>query len=111
MSLIQIILIALIFVIVIGAGIAFYMNQEAERRKRVMMVVKGRSAGREGPDEKDVQNKRRAEIAKKLKEGREEDEKDNEANLPSTGTLSCAHDEWARFGRTGQGSSLHGRVS
>lgn len=71
MALPQIILIVLIFLIVLGTGIFYLRSAEAERKKRLMGVVQGSAALRstsKGPSEKDQQNKRRAEIAKKLKD-------------------------------------------
>jgi tight adherence protein B len=73
MSPAQIILIVLIFLIVFGVGMIYVRGQEAERRKRLIGVVQGSGALRaQGVkvDEKDQQNKRRAEIAKKLKDNK-----------------------------------------
>ena len=41
MTALQIILIVVIVMVVIGMMIAFVMNREAERTKRVSMVIKG----------------------------------------------------------------------
>lgn len=70
MSPLQIALISLIFLIVLGTGLAYVRLQEAERKKRLMGVVQGGSALKtKSPvlSERDIQNKRRADIAKKLK--------------------------------------------
>jgi tight adherence protein B len=69
------IIIAVILVLVVaGTIIAVMMNREAERKKRMMSVIKGTAAGADAQvDEKDLQNKRRAEIAKKLKDEKEEE--------------------------------------
>ena len=76
MSTIQIVLIAVIFILVVGIGIAFTYNREAERKKRVLSAIQGRGATIGNvPSEQDSQNKRRAEIAKKLKDDKAADEK------------------------------------
>lgn len=70
MTPLQIVLIVLIFLIVLGTGMAFLRGQEEARKKRLMGVVQGNAALRQASsavNEKDLQNKRRAEIAKKLK--------------------------------------------
>lgn len=73
------IIIAVIVVLVVaGTVVAVMMNRTAERKKRMMSVIKGHSSGGEVQvNESDLQNKRRAEIAKKLKdtqnEGKEKD--------------------------------------
>lgn len=72
---IQIILIAVIVIIVVAMGTLYILNEDAERKKRMMSVIQGGKATvghRES--EKDQQNKRRAEIAKKLKDSKDEDE-------------------------------------
>jgi len=70
MGLIQIILIAVIVLVIVGSVLAFMMNKEAERKKRIASVIKGQSVVAVRMSEKDEQNKRRAEIAKKLKDGK-----------------------------------------
>ncbi len=88
MTIIQIVLIALIFIILIGIGIAFSLNQEVERKKRVMATIQGRSAGaNNAPSEQDAQNKRRAEIAKKLKDDKEEDDKSKKKKKASIAVM------------------------
>lgn len=72
MSLIQIILIALIAIISMGVIVVFAMSQEAKRKERAVLAIKGRSGGVKISD-KDDANKRRAEIAKKLKDSKSED--------------------------------------
>lgn len=77
MGLAHILLITLIFLIVLGTGMFYLRAQEAERKKRLTLVVQGGAALRasqSGPSEKDQQNKRRAEIAKKLKDDKMADE-------------------------------------
>lgn len=83
---VQIILIVLIFLIVLGTGIIYLRGQEAERKKRLMGVVRGEAGLRQAASsvsEKDQQNKRRAEIAKKLKETKNGDaEADGKQSKP-----------------------------
>lgn len=88
MNTIQIVLITLIFIIIIGIGIAFSLNQEAERKKRVMATIKGRAATTSNvPSEQDAQNRRRAEIAKKLRDDKEEDEKSKKKQKTSISVM------------------------
>ncbi len=77
------IIIAILLVLVVaGIVIALMMNREAERKKRMMSVIKGQSSGGEAKvDEKDLQNKRRAEIAKKLKDEKEEEKEKSKTTL------------------------------
>ena len=84
MSLVQMFLIALIALIITGVGAAFFMNREAERQKRMVSVVKGRAAltGNAAPSEQDAQNKRRADIARKLKENKEDNGNSNKPEPP-----------------------------
>lgn len=76
MSLLQVIVIALIIILALGLGLYFMITQEAERKRRIMHVVRGGIP--EGDDtekrQKDMQNKRRAEIARKLKESQDEEQ-------------------------------------
>ena len=74
------IIIAVITVLVIaGTIIALMMNRESTRKKRMMSVIKGQSSGGDSQvDEKDLQNKRRAEIAKKLKDEKADEKADAE---------------------------------
>jgi len=70
------IIIAVVIVLAVaGTVIGVMMNREAERKKRMLSVIKGHSSGGSEVqvDEKDLQNKRRAEIAKKLKDEKEEE--------------------------------------
>ncbi|MGB4106499.1 MAG: type II secretion system F family protein [Alphaproteobacteria bacterium] len=68
MSTLQIILTGVIVLIIFGAAAAFLMMQENERKKRIAAVIKGHASSTKKFSAEDVQNKRRAEIAKKLKE-------------------------------------------
>lgn len=85
MSALQIILIVVIFVVVAGVGLAFVSNQEAERKKRMMAVVRGAAPSKSGNPEsvKDLQDKRRAEIAKKLKESKDEQDSEDKKSKAS----------------------------
>ncbi|MBK9562792.1 MAG: type II secretion system F family protein [Micavibrio sp.] len=74
MTTIQIVLTILIMIIIVGSAAAFLMMQEAERKKRITAVIKGHVTGEKKFSAEDVQNKRRAEIAKKLKETKEEED-------------------------------------
>lgn len=76
MSVLQIILIALIVFIVLVMVAAFLMNQKAQQRKRTLQVIQGRAASLSGQETvQDAQHRRRAEIAKKLKDNKEDDKK------------------------------------
>lgn len=82
MSLVQTILIALIVFIILGTGAAIYLNRESSRKKAVLNSIKGgHVAGPRHGSEKDEQNKRRAEIAKKLKDSKEDDGKKKKATI------------------------------
>lgn len=81
MSGLEIFLIILIVLVIAGAGTAFVMNQETTRRKRAMQVIKGQAAYSANVNEQDVQNKRRAEIAKKLKESKQDENKKKKTTL------------------------------
>ncbi len=73
MSVVQIILIALIAILVVGIIVAYMMAQESARKKRVMGVIQGQSGGVRGPDESGLKDRRRADLAKKLKEAKGEE--------------------------------------
>lgn len=60
--------ILLIFLIVAGMAVAIISGNEAERRRRTLAVIRGRSGGELKSSRADDQDKRRAEIAKKLKD-------------------------------------------
>ena len=77
MTLVQIILIAVILVIIMGAVALFMMNQEAERKKRALNIIQGQAGSTSQVSDKEVQNKRREEISKKLKESKAEENKKN----------------------------------
>ena len=90
MSIAQIILIGLIVVIIMVAVALFMMNQEAERKKRVQSVIQGQSGGKLEISEKDVQNKRRDEVARKLKESKSAEAKEGKKKTPISMQLAQA---------------------
>ncbi|MCB1721806.1 MAG: type II secretion system F family protein [Rhodospirillales bacterium] len=73
MSVVQIILIVLIAILVVGIIVAYMAAQESARKKRVMGVIQGKSGGAHGPDERGLKDRRRADLAKKLKEAKGEE--------------------------------------
>ena len=75
MELIQIVIICCIVFLVFGVVAAVIMNKEAKSRESKLAVIRGSSASEGGHNERDVANKRRAEIARKLKESKEEENK------------------------------------
>lgn len=78
MSLIQIVLIVLIALIVAVAGALFMMNREAARKRQVLAKIRGGAAmEKRGASQKGQQDRRRAEIAKKLKESKEDGAKEH----------------------------------
>lgn len=64
---IQIIVITVIALVGIGMVAALVLNDKAEQRRRALSVIKG-AAGESKVDQRAVADKRRAEIAKKLKD-------------------------------------------
>ena len=76
MQVLPIIIAVLLVIVIAGIIVAVMMNKEAERKKRVIELVHGhhKSNTSSHDDEKFIQNKRRAELEKKLK-GTPEDEK------------------------------------
>ena len=72
--LLPIILIALIFLVIIGGVLLFLNNNEKEKKERALALIKGAGHTSQSAENlADLQNKRRAEIAKKLKESSEEE--------------------------------------
>ena len=73
MQILPIIIAVVLVMVVAGMIVAVMMNRETERKKRVVGLIQGRSGAEKSKtlSDKDAQDKRRAEIAKKLK-----DEKD-----------------------------------
>lgn len=73
MTLIQIILIALITFLLFGMGVALVLNQQAQKTKRIRGVIQGHSGGTSKSNDKNVKDKRRADLAKKLKDSKEDE--------------------------------------
>ncbi|MCK5384832.1 MAG: type II secretion system F family protein [Alphaproteobacteria bacterium] len=67
----QIILIAAIVFILVAVIMFVMMNSGIKQHQKNIAIIRGISSGEGYVDEKDVQNKRRAEIAKKLKSTRD----------------------------------------
>ena len=78
----QIILIAAIVFIIVGIVMFLAMGGDSKQKQKNMDLIRGSRVGEVAVDEKDQQNKRRAEIAKKLKASRQED-KDGEDSKTS----------------------------
>lgn len=78
-----------IIIIIIGVIIALVMmNKEAEKKRNVMAKITGHSSDRDRKvNEKDEQNKRRAEIARKLKETKDEDPKKKDKKKVPTSVM------------------------
>ena len=75
MTPLQIILIAAIVFLLVAIALFVIMNSVAKQKQKNIAVIKGIAGGEGYIDEKDIQNKRRAEIAKKLKNTRDEEKK------------------------------------
>lgn len=67
MSMIQIILIASIVFVVVAITMYMVMNRGASQKDKQLEIIKGKHAIEGRHDEKDLQGRRRAEIARKLK--------------------------------------------
>ncbi|HRC27113.1 MAG TPA: hypothetical protein PKX87_06755, partial [Alphaproteobacteria bacterium] len=67
----------LVVIVLVGAGMvaAIVLNQKSEERRRALSVIRGQNAGDGRVDAKGVQDRRRAEIARKLKEQQNEKDK------------------------------------
>ncbi len=74
MTTIQIILIAAIVFLIVGVVMFIAMNASSKQSKKNIEMIRGRKTGEARVDEKDLQNKRRAEIARKLKSSKDEGE-------------------------------------
>jgi tight adherence protein B len=76
MFLVQIFLIVLIFGLIAGLAIMLINNRETSRKKQILDRIRGgASAVNSSASEKGLQDKRRAEIAKKLRDTKEDDHK------------------------------------
>ncbi len=69
----QIILIAAIVFILVAIVMFVMMNSGSKQQQKNIAIIRGMAGGEGYVDEKDLQNKRRAEIAKKLKSSRDEE--------------------------------------
>ncbi len=65
---IELIVIAVIVMIAIGMIAALVLNDKAEQRRRALSVIKGHAGGESKEDQRAVADKRRADLAKKLKD-------------------------------------------
>jgi tight adherence protein B len=73
MNMLQIILIVAITTVVLIMGLTFVLGQERKRQKRVLGVIQGGTASQVKGPKKDQKDKRRADLAKKLKEAKEDE--------------------------------------
>ena len=80
---IQIILIAAIAFLVFGIIIYFAMNSGSSQQKKNIDLIRGGSPAENTGNDKDLQHKRRAEIAKKLKASKEEEQEEKGTNKAS----------------------------
>jgi tight adherence protein B len=91
MSTLQIIITGLITLVIVGGATLFAVNQENERKKHVLGKIQGHSSFKGvKPSERDEQNKRRAEIAKKLKESKEGDPSKKSKMTPVSALIAQA---------------------
>lgn len=74
MDTMQIVLIAAIVFLVMGTTIFAYMTMGRKQKEKKLDLIRGKGGGEVVVNEKDLQHKRRAEIAKKLKDNKEDDE-------------------------------------
>lgn len=79
---IVVLLSVLIVVLIMGIAIALMMNNQAERKKRMMTVIHGHAAHKEEKGSKiNPQDQRRHELAKKLKETEDDGKKKEGATI------------------------------
>jgi tight adherence protein B len=71
-SIIALVILIILLLVVSIAGMAM-MQASNKKKERTLAVIKGTTSSETKVDEKDLQNKRRAEIAKKLKEAEDEE--------------------------------------
>ncbi len=77
MTIVQIILISTIVFLCVGVFAAVMMNKESKNRESNLAIIRGGSgADSRRANEKDMSNRRRAEIARKLKQAKEGDDPD-----------------------------------
>ncbi|MGH1402911.1 MAG: type II secretion system F family protein [Alphaproteobacteria bacterium] len=87
MTTLQIFLIAAIVFIIVGIVMYLMVNTGAQQSKKNIDLIRGTHGGESGGDEKDLQNKRRAEIAKKLKASRDEGKSGQDDKVSIAGRL------------------------
>lgn len=78
MTTIQIILIAAIVFLIVGIVMFIAINAGSKQSKKNIEMIRGKNTGESRVDEKDLQNKRRAEIARKLKSSKDEENQGND---------------------------------
>jgi len=84
MNILTLIIVLLILLVVLGMAAAMMMSGEATRKDRAMAVIRGSSGERVKKESgQSVQDKRRAEIARKLRESSEEEGSKKRATIPT----------------------------
>lgn len=80
MDILTLVIVLLIVLILAGMGTALYYSNEKAKKERAMAVIKGQGGAQEDQvkDARSAQDKRRAEIAKKLKDSSEEEEQNKD---------------------------------
>ncbi len=81
MTTLQIILISLIVFLIVGIIIFVVMNMGSNKQQKNIDLIRGNSGGDSKVSETDLQNKRRAEIAKKLKASKDGEGKDDPSKV------------------------------
>lgn len=77
MSMTFLIIFVVAFAVVVGLSLLTMKQVEKSRNKRALSIIRGQAVDdTKGKNDKDSQNKRRAEIAKKLKQGNDPDRKE-----------------------------------
>lgn len=77
MSILQIILIAVITFLIFGVVLFVITNMGAKKKQDKLALIRGKAIADGGSQDKDLQHKRRAEIAKKLKADKDAEKKDS----------------------------------
>ena len=106
MSIMALIIVLLIVLVALGMVFFIMKDRESTRRQRSLAVIKGQAApeaGTGGRSEKDSQNRRRAEIAKKLKESGDTEEKSKKKatislSIEQAGMSISVRQFWIRSG-------------
>ena len=82
MEYLPIIIAVIVVLVVAGTFVAVMLNREAERKKRMLNMVQGQAGNSvKEVSDKELQDKRRAEIAKKLKDEKEDGKEKNKVTL------------------------------